>query len=90
VRYLKQATVFIIIAVFLCPVSLFADQAEILQLKMDATVWELNYCRQRALVLQFQAQDFQKQIRALTAAAKREAKKALEKQEGAKDAPSDQ
>lgn len=59
----------IFVIILLCPVSLFAQQPvptiEMLQIQLDSTFWESNYCKQRAIVLQIQAQEIQKQIQKL-------------------------
>lgn len=91
-KRLRQVLFLNIMLVLMCSIPLFAGEQplkETLQAQMDAMVWEINYCRQRAIVLQYQAQELQKQIEALSIA-ELEAREALKKQEEAVDAPSDQ
>lgn len=56
-----------------------AKSTELLQTQLDATFWESNYCKQRAIVLQVQGQQLNEELEKI-----KKEKKAKEEEANAK------
>lgn len=66
---LKRLLILIIVSFMLCISPVFAQPPDLekLQFQFNALIWEMNYCRQRVVVLQSQAEIIQKRIEVLKA-----------------------